>query len=376
MTMKIVALIPHGLEKEGVNEVVSLGGTAVKSSKGYLSFTADLACLYRLHLRSRLAFRFLREIARFSCNGPSTLYKQIQASFEWEEWLHPSRSFRVDVSGSTQGLSHSHFTALQVKNALVDLQRQRWGERSNIDLNKPDLCFHLHLNNGEAVLSLDGVSESLHRRGYRPAMGIAPLKENLAAGLILLSKWTESMPLVDPFCGTGTFLIEAVSISLGLSPGLTRDFLFPFWKDFDQLLWEQEKKSAIQVENFSKDLPTILGCEKNKKIADQAKQNIINAGLEKFIEIKNIDFLELNLPVENGYLICNPPYGKRLGEERELETLYKNFGQFCKNNASGWELWILNGNPNLSKFLRLKASSKHPVSNGGIDCRFINYCIR
>ncbi|MFL0793842.1 MAG: class I SAM-dependent RNA methyltransferase, partial [Prochlorococcus sp.] len=207
--MRAIAVLPQGLEAEGAAELIALGAKAVKPLRRAASFDADTACFYRLHLQARLPFRLLREMASFACNGPSDLYAGVQNALAWEKWLHPSMSFRVDVTGTGPGLTHSHFTALQVKNALVDLQRQIWGERSSIDLDEADLCIHLHLGRDAAVLSLDGSGGSLHRRGYRAAVGAAPLKENLAAGLIRLTGWSGDVPLVDPCCGSGTLLIEA-----------------------------------------------------------------------------------------------------------------------------------------------------------------------
>ena len=159
--MKFVASISQGLEKEGAKELIELGAKSVKASRRHISFEADMACLYRIHLRARLSFRFLREIVKFPCHGPNELYDGVQRLIDWENWLQPRQSFRVDVTGFGEGLSHTHFTALQVKNAIIDLQRERWGLRSCIDLNNPDMCFHLHLSNYQAVLSVDGSNSSL-----------------------------------------------------------------------------------------------------------------------------------------------------------------------------------------------------------------------
>jgi len=284
-------------------------------------------------------------------------------------------SFRVDVSGISKGLPHSHFTALQVKNALVDLQRKLWGDRSEINLKQPDLCVHLHLTNEEAILSFDSSSGSLHRRGYRAAMGVAPLKENLAAGLIRLSGWDGSVPLVDPLCGSGTLLIEAANLMFALSPGLKRSFLLEGWADFDSKLWEQEKEIAARRENRSKSLPLIIGCEEDPVIANQAKANVNEAGLEKVVLIKNINFRELLMPKGPGLIVCNPPYGKRIGADEDLPALYGELGNFAKNSASGWQMWVLSGNPSLTRSLQMKSTRKIPISNGGIDCRWLNYLI-
>jgi len=238
--MKLVASISQGLEQEGAKELIELGAKSVKASRRHILFEADVACLYRLHLRSRLSFRFLREIARFPSHGPHELYSGVQSAIDWEKWLQPKKSFRVDVTGFGEGLSHTHYTALQVKNAIIDLQRERWGLRSSIDLNNPEICFHLHLSNNQAVLSVDGSNSSLHKRGYRPAVGIAPIKETLAAGLMRMTEWDGTINLVDPLCGSGTFLIEAVSSLLGIASGKDREFLFKNWPDFDSYFCDQE----------------------------------------------------------------------------------------------------------------------------------------
>ncbi len=374
--MKFVASISQGLEQEGAKELIELGAKAVKASRRHILFEGDLACLYRLHLKSRLSFRFLREIARFSCNGPYELYNCIQRSIDWENWLKPNKSFRVDVTGFGEGLSHSHYTALQVKNAIIDWQRERWGLRSSIDLSNPDVCFHLHLANNQGVLSVDGSNSSLHKRGYRPAVGIAPIKETLAAGLMRMTGWDGTINLVDPLCGSGTFLVEAVSNLLGIPSGIDREFLFKNWPDFDKSMWERELKLAKKVSNFKTKSPKIIGCEIDESIAYSASENVRKAGLENYIEIINCPFQEFHLPPGLGILVCNPPYGKRIGDENRLPILYKQLGEYCKNKASGWDLWLLNGNPKLSKFIGMKANRRFQVNNGSIDCRWLNYKIK
>ena len=373
--MKLVASISQGIEQEGAQELEELGAQAVKVSKRHILFEADKACLYRLHLRSRLSFRFLREIGRFPCNGPHDLYIGVQTAIDWKNWLQPNKSFRVNVTGFGEGLSHTHFTALQVKNAIVDFQRELWGVRSSIDLDNPDICFHLHLSNNQAVLSVDASNSSLHKRGYRPAVGIAPIKETLAAGLIRITGWDGTKNLVDPFCGSGTFLIEAVSDLLGIAPGINRKFLFKNWPDFDITIWDRELKLAKKVKTFNRKLPKIIGCEFDGKIANSARDNVIKAGLENYIEIINCPFQEFQLPPGLGLLICNPPYGKRLGDVNELPNLYRELGDYCKNKASGWDLWLLNGNPKLSQYIGMKANRRFQVNNGSIDCRWLNYKI-
>ena len=374
--MKFVASISQGLENEGAKELIELGAQEVKASRRHISFQADMACLYRLHLKSRLSFRFLREIYTFTCKGPHDLYEGVQGSIDWENWLPPEKSFRVNVTGFGEGLSHTHYTALQVKNAIIDLQRERWGFRSNIDLDNPDICFHLHLARNQAVLSVDGSNSSLHKRGYRSAMGIAPIKETLAAGLMRITGWDGTKNLVDPLCGSGTFLIEAVSALLGIASGINKQFLFKNWPDFDSTLWDRELALANKKKTFDRKLPKIIGCEIDQNIANSARQNIKKSGLEDYIEIINSPFQEFRLPPGLGIFICNPPYGKRIGNECQLPNLYTQLGEYCKKQAPGWDLWLLNGNPKLSKYIGMRANKRFQINNGSIDCRWLHYKIR
>ena len=374
--MNVVASSPEGLEKSLAEEISNLGGFNINTYKRFINFECDFETFYRVHFYSRLAFRFYREIASFNCYDKQSLYAGVRDSFDWLNWLHFDKTFNVQVTGRTSSLSHTHFTALEVKNSITDLQQAVWNKRSNISLDNPDFIIHLHLNNNKAILSLQSSVESLHKRGYRPAIGNAPLKENLASGLINMTQWNGKVPLIDFMCGSGTFLIEAVNQYLGVPINIDQVYLFENWLDFRKDIYLDEKnKAKNKIINYEK-LPTIIGCEINKKVFEQANVNISLAGLENYIELINNDFLALQLSCTPGIIICNPPYGKKLGDENELICLYEQMGIFLKNNFSGWEFWLLSGNPKLTKYLKMKSSLKIPVSNGGIDCRWIKYLIR
>ena len=374
--MNVVASAPEGLEKYLAKEISNLGGFNINTYKRFINFECDFETFYRVHFYSRLAFRFYREIASFNCYDKQSLYAGVRDSFDWLNWLHFDKTFNVQVTGRTSSLSHTHFTALEVKNSITDLQQAVWNKRSNISLANPDFIIHLHLNNNKAILSLQSSVESLHKRGYRPAIGNAPLKENLASGLINMTQWNGIVPLIDFMCGSGTFLIEAVNQFLGVPINIDQVYLFENWLDFRKDIYLNEKnKAKNKIINYEK-LPTIIGCEINKKVFEQANVNISLAGLENYIELINNDFLALQLSCTPGIIICNPPYGKKLGDENELIYLYEQMGIFLKNNFSGWEFWLLSGNPKLTKYLKMKSSLKIPVSNGGIDCRWIKYLIR
>ena len=374
--MNVVASSPAGLEKSLAEEISNLGGFNINTYKRFINFECDFETFYRVHFYSRLAFRFYREIASFNCYDKQSLYAGVRDSFDWLNWLHFDKTFNVQVTGRTSSLSHTHYTALEVKNSITDLQQAVWNKRSNVSLANPDFIIHLHLNNNKAILSLQSSVESLHKRGYRPAIGNAPLKENLASGLINMTQWNGKVPLIDFMCGSGTFLIEAVNQFLEVPINIDQVYLFENWLDFRKDIYLNEKnKAKNKIINYEK-LPTIIGCEINKKVFEQANVNISLAGLENYIELINNDFLALQLSCTPGIIICNPPYGKKLGDENELIYLYEQMGIFLKNNFSGWEFWLLSGNPKLTKYLKMKSSLKIPVSNGGIDCRWIKYLIR
>jgi len=402
----VIAVVPPGLEEPAAAELSRLGAESVRPLRRAVACVTDLAGLYRLHLRARLPFRFLRELARFPCHDRFSLAQGVRHAIDWQRWLPPEQRFKVEVSGSLPQLNHSHYTALQVKNAVVDVQRELWGARSSVDLDDPDLSLHVHLSPGGrgpgpsagraergslAILSLDGGGgSSLHRRGYRSAMGLAPLKENLAAGLITLTGWDGTVPLVDPLCGSGTLLLEAAAMALGRAPGLLhaaaeapaqpRAFGFERWPDFDPELWQAElnaaRSSGRDGLEDGRPLAPLLGLERDPEVLEQARSNASNAGLTGRIQLQQGDVRELQPPPGPGILVCNPPYGARLGADEDLEPLYADLGRTLRERCGGWTLWLLSGNPELTAALRMKASRRIPVSNGGIDCRWLQYAIR
>jgi putative N6-adenine-specific DNA methylase len=396
----VTAVVPPGLEEPAAAELSRLGAAEVRPLRRAVACRADLAGFYRLHLKARLPFRFLRELDRFPCHDRFSLERGVRQALDWERWLPPERSFKVDVSGSLPQLNHSHYTALQVKNAVVDLQRELWGARSCVELDDPDLSLHLHLSPGgrgmgamegsTAILSLEGGGSSLHRRGYRAAMGLAPLKENLAAGLIALTGWDGRVPLLDPLCGSGTLLIEATAMALGRAPGLLtaaaggspqpRRLGLQRWPDFDADLWGREMEAARTLARDTlvdgTPLAPVIGVERDPQVLAQARANVAAAGLEPWIQLQQGDARDVEPPAGPGLLVCNPPYGERLGADDDLEALYADLGAMVKQRCSGWTLWLLSGNPELTGALRMKASRRIPVSNGGIDCRWLRYDIR
>ena len=375
--MNIVASTPEGLEDYLSQEIINLGGKNIKKRKRHISFQCNYETFYKLHFYSKIAFRFYREVARFACLDRDDLYNGIQSSFDWVKWLPPNKDFCVQASGKSSLLNHSHFNALQVKNAIVDLQNSHWGQRSNVSVNEPYLIIHLHISNDEAIVSLQSTDQSLHKRGYRPAIGNAPLKENVAAGLIQITKWNGDRPLIDLMCGSGTFLIEAALQALKMPLPIQKRYLFENWVDFERELYSKLKSEANQVSSVHRNFFNIEGYEINHEVYLQAKNNINMAGLSKLITLHNKDFAYLLNNEQKGIVICNPPYGKKLFKDKQdLIDLYTKIGKILKEKFSGWEFWMLSGNSELTQYLRLKSSLKIPVSNGGLDCRWIKYVIR
>ena len=373
--LRAVAVVPPGLEEAAAAELAELGATELRRLQRAVGFRCDQAILYRLHLQARLPFRILRELASFPCASREELYAGIQQAIDWERWLRPERSFRVDATGHAPGLNHSHYSALQVKNALVDWQRQHWGARSSIDLESPDLSLHLHLGGGKASLSVDGSGSSLHRRGYRPAMGLAPLKENLAAGLIRLTGWDGSVPLADPMCGSGTLLIEATAMALGRAAGLdaaagaARDLALQRWWDFDPARWQQELQAARSLARDTladgRPLAAVVGSDADPEVIAQAHANADAAGVAPWLSLQSAACRDFQPPPGLGIVVCNPPYGARLGAGDDLEQLYGELGAMVKERCSGWTLWLLSGNPELTGALRRPGPPQGPQGRCG-----------
>ena len=373
--MNVVASSPEGLEKSLAEEISNLGGFNINTYKRFINFECDFETFYRVHFYSRLAFRFYREIASFNCYDKQSLYAGVRDSFDWLNWLHFDKTFNVQVTGRTSSLSHTHFTALEVKNSITDLQQAVWNKRSNISLDNPDFIIHLHLNNNKAILSLQSSVESLHKRGYRPAIGNAPLKENLASGLINMTQWNGKVPLIDFMCGSGTFLIEAAMQIFNIPAGYVREnYAFFNFQNFDKKLWETIKKEGDNAINYKEII--LNGSDVIDKNIDLCIESSKKLGLEKYISFKRSDFRNIKPKETSGTVLINPPYGHRIGEVDKLRSMYKDFGDHIKNNFSGFDGYIFTGNLELLKHVGLRTKQKIILKNGKIDCRLAYYPLR
>jgi len=366
------ATVARGLEDVAANELKSLGAKEVRPDFTGVHFTGDSALLYRVNLWSRIIFRVLVPIRTFPCRDADQLYREVQ-KIDWRDYLTPENTLAVDCTGKNEQLNHTHFTALQVKNAIADQQRQQTGKRSSVNTQSPDLRINLHIYQNRAVLSLDSSGESLHRRGYRPAMGLAPLKETLAAALLEMAEWDVNMPFLDPLCGSGTLPIEAALKALKIAPGLFRGkFGFETWQDFDEDVWQDLLEEAQNAELSSLPAP-IYGSDRASDIVAQAQTNAKMCGLSSYLYFFEQELADLEPPADSGIIICNPPYGKRIGNEEELGDFYKLLGDVFKQRFKGWTAYILTGNKELAKQVGLKTSRRIPVYNGSIPCTLLKY---
>ncbi|MEG4345543.1 THUMP domain-containing protein [Microcoleus sp. A003_D6] len=366
------ATVARGLETIAAQELERLGAQDVKPDFTGVYFAGDRALLYRVNLWSRTIFRVLMPIAEFRCYNSDMLYREVQ-KIPWDEYLYPENTLAVNCTGGNEKLNHTHFTALQVKNAIADQQRLQFNKRSNVDVEHPDLLINIHIHQDRAILSLDSSGGSLHRRGYRPAMGLAPLKETLAAALLEMAEWTPDLPFLDPMCGSGTLPLEASLKALNIAPGLFREkFGFMNWRDFDEPLWDK-----LWAEAENSELPelkqVVAGCDRDFDMLTQARTNAQQAGISGKIQFAQTELSQLEAPADRGVLICNPPYGERLGDASELGDLYKMLGDIFKNRFKGWNAFILTGNKELGKKVGLRTSRRIPVFNGSIPCTLLKY---
>jgi putative N6-adenine-specific DNA methylase len=366
------ATVARGLEPIAAQELERLGAKDVRPDFTGVHFVGDTALLYRVNLWARTIFRVLVKLREFPCPNAERLYEEVQ-KIDWEQYLKPDNTLAVNATGGNDQLNHTHFTALQVKNAIVDQQRRQFGERSSIDTQNPDILINAHIYQDRCTLSLDSSGTSLHRRGYRPALGPAPLKETLAAALLDMAEWEPSLPFLDPLCGSGTLPLEASLKALNIAPGLFRErFAFETWVDFDSDLFDQLLKQA-ETSQLSELKAAIVGSDRDPDILNQARINAAQCGVTDKVTFTQTELSQVEAPANSGVIICNPPYGERLGDASELGDFYKLLGDIFKQRFKGWTAFVLTGNKELAKRVGLKASRRIPVYNGSIVCTLLKY---
>jgi 23S rRNA (guanine2445-N2)-methyltransferase len=362
---------PRGLEAILAQELVALGATGVKATDGGAHFAGPLALCYRANLESRIASRILWRLAVAPYHSEDDIY-QITLALKWPLWFDVSTTLRVNVTALRCPLKSLDFVTLRIKDAVCDVFRGQCGERPSIDTQAPDVRIHAFLTADKLTLYLDTSGEPLFKRGYRSAAGEAPLRENLAAGIVRLAGWTPGEPLLDPMCGSGTLPIEAALMALDIAPGTRRVFGFEKLKNFDRKLWDKLKADTLARERPRTALP-IYGSDLYGEELKTARANLAAAGLENVIRLKQANVLEISAPAASGVIVTNPPYGVRLGESSALAEFYPKLGDALKQKFSGWRAYILSSDRALPKLIHLAASKRTPLFNGALECRLYEF---
>lgn len=369
--MDCFAAVPRGGEEVAAAELAALGIADPKVARGGVTFVTDQGGLYRANLWLRTASRILVKLAEFPCATPDELYTGIHG-LAWHDLITPAMTLAVDCTVRDSALTHSGFVALKTKDAIVDRIREQCGSRPNVDTASPDVRINIHVAKNICTVSLDSSGDALDRRGYRLERTEAPLRETLAAAVIALTGWDGSLPLADPMCGSGTIPIEASLIAARMAPGRQRSFGFQRWRDFDRRLWEGLLREA---ESNIRQLPLglISGFDRDSRALTVARRNAATAGFGGQIHFFHTALEDFQPEGEQGVVIINPPYGKRLGEEEELKELYCRIGDIMKKRCRGWTGFVLTGNLELAKYIGLRASRRFVLFNGPIECRLLRY---
>ena len=361
------AICPRGLETLLQDELAALGATELKITHGGVHFAGDWAVCYRANLESRLATRILWHLVTGPYTREDDIYRLAVRQL-WPNHFSVANTFRVVTTAIKCPLKSLDFVTLHVKDAVCDRFREDAGERPNIDTRYPDVSVHVFLTADRCTLYLDTSGQPLWQRGFRRASVDAPVKENLAAGILKLSGWQPDTPLVDPMCGSGTFLLEAVQMALDRAPGLDRHFGFERLKKFDAALWTHIRNAALaRVKNPAQ--LDIRGSDHDERAVRAARRNLEEAGFSQWVRVDTADLLELSAPAPAGTLVANPPYGERLGEQEELAAFYPQLGAALKRHWAGWNCFFFTADLRLPKLMGLKPSRKTPLYNGPLECR-------
>lgn len=370
---KYFATCARGLENILAQELTELGADAITSGRGGVEFKGDKRILYAANLWLRTAVRVLQPILEAPVRSPDELYQAVQ-TVDWSRYLTTEHTLAVDSNVRDSQITHSKYAALRVKDAICDQFVTRTGKRPSVDVERPMVGFNLHIHQDQAVLSLDSSGDSLHKRGYRPVLTKAPLNEALAAALVMRTGYRGQGPFVDPLCGSGTLCIEAAWIALRRPPGLTRrHFGFMGWMDYDVALWTRLRDEARS--NVLPRLPhAIVGLDVRADVASFARSNARAAGIGNLLRFEACDVANFKPPEgPPGILLTNPPYGERLGEEKDLRGLYRTLGEVFKDRCQGWRCFVFTGNASLARQIRLDVVERVQLFNGKIPCQLLEF---
>jgi putative N6-adenine-specific DNA methylase len=370
---RFFATCARGLEPTLADELRALGAAEVQPGRGGVGFTGDRTLLYRANLWLRTAVRVLMPILEADVTTPEELYDAVR-TIDWSLYLTPEHTLAVDCNVRDSHLTHSKYAALKTKDAICDQFVEKVGRRPSVNVEEPMVGLNLHIYRDHAVLSLDSSGESLHKRGYRPILTKAPLNEALAAALVLRTGWRGETAFADPMCGSGTLPIEASWIALRRPPGLTRKrFGFQGWMDFDIALWAELRDEARRGV-LKRLVAPVVGSDARRDAVSFARTNARAAGVGNLLhfEVKDVrDFRPPSGPP--GVIVCNPPYGERIGEEKELKGVYAALGQALRERCAGWRAYVFTGNPRLAAEVGMKPAEEVPLYNGKIPCRLLRF---
>ena len=369
---KIIAKTFQGLEEVLAKELINLGANNVEIGRRMVAFTGDKEMLYKANFCTRTAVKVLKPIKEFKAKDADEVYEEAK-NIDWEKYMDVKSTFLVDSVIFSENFRHSKFVAYRVKDAIADYWREKsGGDRPNVVISNPDLRIHVHIAEDEVTIALDSSGESLHQRGYKAATVQAPLNEVLAAGLIMLTGWDGECDLIDPFCGSGTILIEAALIAQNVYPGVFRkEYAFEKWKDFDADLFDRIYNDDSQEREFDH---KIYGYDINRQVVQIATNNVLNAGVKDIVSVEQRDFYEFEQPLDKAIMITNPPYGDRITTD-DIFDLYETIGKNLKRNFVGNDAWIISHHEELFDKIGFRPSTKYALFNGSLECEFRKYQI-
>lgn len=359
-----------GLEEVLASELLRLGGKNIEAFKRGVSVTGDHGFLYKVNLCSRIALRVLVPLYKFKAYNEHQLYSGIK-EFAWENFMNVNDSLAIEGVLNSDNFTHSLYVEQKTKDAICDRFREREGKRPDVDLKHPTLRIYVHIFRDEVSVSLDSSGDILYKRGYREDINEAPIKEVLAAGIVMISNWQPHLPLIDGMCGSGTMAIEAALYANNIPAGIFRkEFGFMRWKNYDEKLFDTIHESSIK--KIKENTPNILANDISDKSLNIAKHNVKVAKVDDSIRFSRMSFFDLKVDKPMGTVLLNPPYDERMKQE-DIVSFYKQIGDKLKKDFSGWTAWIITSNLDAAKFIGLRPTRKIVLFNGSLECRLFKF---
>lgn len=373
--LQLFATCPRGLEDVLATELTELGAASVSTTPGGVHFTGDWRTTAKVNLWSRVASRILVRLAKKAWRSEEDIYRAA-LQVDWPAMFSVNDTFRVHVTAMDAPIRSREFITLRIKDAICDRFREATrGARPSIDTSRPDQRVHAFLDRQSVTLYLDASGEALFKRGYRQDVGEAPLRENLAAGIIKLTGWQPHETLFDPMCGSGTFLIEAASMAMNIAPGLQRRFAGERWLHLPSSVWREERAAAEDAQQDAPDLK-LFAADIDEQALNRVRATFMDNGWQDYLHFARRDARTATPPTPEGVWLCNPPYGVRLADTEQLARLYPMLGDRLKQQFPGWRAYFFSGDANLAKLIGLRTSKRIPLFNGNIECRLYEFILK